>query len=906
MGSHPYTVGLSSVGTRDRTPWAPPMAWAECDEGVMMMPTGRPGTATVSARPESLNDRVMAQTWSFAIVGTLAFLLAVQLGWLLGPHGSDVVVFWPAAGVGVGAMALALMRGPWHARLLAAGIAIVVFGDSLARGNGAGAAAVFAVANSLEALIGGWLFLRLRDQWRRPVSFAPALAVAGVVAALASTTIVAVVLVRQGEPRPLVAGLEWFTSDVAGVLAVAPLVLARRSRLGDNRVSRREVALLVAAAMAFTALAYLATNSLPLAWLSMPIILWAALRLNQRWVAVIVAGQALAISWSVAMGLGAFEEVATKPVGPALAQALVAVLAFTALVLSGSSIERRTAQAMVEQERQLLSSVIDDAVAGILLVSLEPASCGTVLSANPAACALLDADPVGRSWASLVTPDDQSVVSQVLAELCTDPSHSWRGEIRHLREGRPAATLATASISVTERFDTVANVQLVDIQDLKDAEDQLRVQALRDSLTGLPNRLFLDEALDRALKARIRNNDRVALIFCDLDDFKEINDRYGHPAGDQVLTEVGHRLQSSIRPLDLVARQGGDEYVVLCAGIDSAEQALDLAHRLLESVRRPISVEGHDVRPAMSMGLALSDWNTSQAELMRWADSAMYEAKRQGKNRITLFTGEHGSEDARRHALAAELGEALLAGQLEPHFQPIVRSPDGRIVAVEALVRWNHPVRGLLPAADFIGAAEETSLIGDIDDFMITASLACAARWPRDDHGERPRVHLNVAARELGGPRRVAQRLLAAAAAHDIPPHGIVVELTETSIVSAREEALAELAKLRDAGVLLAADDFGAGYSTLIQFVAVPIDVLKVDRNFVSSMLTNTRSLAVVDFIVKLGRSLGLSVIAEGVESEEELHALQQLGVDRLQGYYFDRPMSDARLRARLGAQLAA
>ena len=348
---------------------------------------------------------------------------------------------------------------------------------------------------------------------------------------------------------------------------------------------------------------------------------------------------------------------------------------------------------------------------------------------------------------------------------------------------------------------------------------------------------------------------------------------------------MGHRLQSSIRPWTWWLAKAATSTSSLCRN-RQRRAGFDLAHRLLESVRRPISVEGHDVRPAMSMGLALSDWNTSQAELMRWADSAMYEAKRQGKNRITLFTGEHGSEDARRHALAAELGEALLAGQLEPHFQPIVRSPDGRIVAVEALVRWNHPVRGLLPAADFIGAAEETSLIGDIDDFMITAALACAARWPRDDHGERPRVHLNVAARELGGPRRVAQRLLAAAAAHDIPPHGIVVELTETSIVSAREEALAELAKLRDAGCYWPPTTSAPVTPLSSSSSRCPSTSLKVDRNFVSSMLTNTRSLAVVDFIVKLGRSLGLSVIAEGVESEEELNALQQLGVDRLQGYY--------------------
>ena len=275
-----------------------------------------------------------------------------------------------------------------------------MFGDSLARGNGAGAAAVFAVANSLEALIGGWLFLRLRDQWRRPVSFAPALAVAGVVAALASTTIVAVVLVRQANLGPG-GRVGVVHPGRRGVLAVARWCW--RAAPGSATIGSHVEKLRCLS---------------PQRWRSRHSPIWPPIpcrshgfrcrsscgrryALNQRWVAVIVAGQAFAISWSVAMGLGAFEEVATKPVGPALAQALVAVLAFTALVLSGSSIERRTAQAMVEQERQLLSSVIEDAVAGILLVSLEPAVAGpcSVQTRPPVPFSMpIPLDVVGRRW----------------------------------------------------------------------------------------------------------------------------------------------------------------------------------------------------------------------------------------------------------------------------------------------------------------------------------------------------------------------------------------------------------------------------------------------------------------------------------------------------------------------------
>jgi diguanylate cyclase (GGDEF)-like protein len=434
---------------------------------------------------------------------------------------------------------------------------------------------------------------------------------------------------------------------------------------------------------------------------------------------------------------------------------------------------------------------------------------------------------------------------------------------------------------------------------------RIRQQALSDALTGLPNRTLL---LDRASQA-IRQADRelvpAALLLIDLDRFKEVNDTLGHHCGDQLLVQVGQRLRAALRGVDTVARLGGDEFAVLLPRITTGEGAVTVAGKLQAALQEPFTLQGLALEVEASIGLALyPEHGSDPDELLQRADIAMYVAKDTHAG-FVLFDPRQDQHSPRRLALLGELRRAIEGRQLLLHYQPKIDAHSGQVLGVEALVRWQHPTHGLVPPAEFIPLAERTGLIGPLTHYVMDAALHQCRDWRQAGH-ELP-VAVNVSARrllDLAFPDEVAELL----ARWEVPARLLVVEITESAIMADPAHAMQILGRLNQMGVGLSIDDFGTGYSSMAYLKSLPVHELKVDRSFVSQMTSNSSDAVIVRSTVDLGRNLGLRVVAEGVEDQTTLEALDALGCDAVQGFHVSRPVTAddlidwLELRARLAS----
>jgi diguanylate cyclase (GGDEF)-like protein len=433
------------------------------------------------------------------------------------------------------------------------------------------------------------------------------------------------------------------------------------------------------------------------------------------------------------------------------------------------------------------------------------------------------------------------------------------------------------------------------------AENQY--QALHDGLTGLPNRTLLGDRTGQAIRQADRELVPVALLLIDLDRFKEVNDTLGHRYGDQLLMQVGERLRTGLREVDTVARLGGDEFAVLLPKIASAEGAIVVARKLQAALEEPFTLDDLTLDVEASIGLALyPDHGNDPDELLQRADIAMYAAK-DTHAEFVLFDAKLDQHSPRRLALLGELRRAIEDGQLVLHYQPIVDTHTDKVLSVEALVRWQHPERGLLPPADFIPLAERTGLITPLTHYVLKAALRQCRQWRQAGH--ELTVAVNVSARrllDLGFPDEVAGLL----ATWEVPARLLVVEITESTIMSDPAHALEVLGRLDRMGVQVAIDDFGTGYSSLAHLKSLPVHELKVDRSFVMHMTSNASDAVIVRSTVDLGRNLGLRVVAEGVEDALTWRELDALGCNAIQGYYVSRPIPADDLTSWLEQQPAA
>ena len=430
---------------------------------------------------------------------------------------------------------------------------------------------------------------------------------------------------------------------------------------------------------------------------------------------------------------------------------------------------------------------------------------------------------------------------------------------------------------------------VADITERRALEDRLLHQASHDPLTHLPNRVLVRYRLEHALQRRGNGEDRVAVIFIDLDNFKYINDSLGHSAGDELLVVLAERLRASLRVGDTPARFGGDEFVILLEDLESPGYAVAVAERVLEAMREPFLIEGHEVFATPSIGIAFSGTDHSDAdEMLRHADSAMYEAKRRGKACFAIYEASMSGQSLKRLELENDLRRALQNGEFELYFQPTWDLDADRVSGFEALVRWNHPTRGLVMPGEFIALAEENGLIVPLGFQVLDAACRQAVAWNRVSSYPLS-MAVNMSARQLHLPD-VVPMVARALDQSGLNPQQLILEITESAIVERTEQVLATMNELKTLGLTLAIDDFGTGYSSLAYLRAFPFDYLKIDRQFVSNIDSEPDNSAIVISMVTLAHALKLVVVAEGAESAGEIEHLHGLGCDKCQGYFFGPP----------------
>ena len=506
---------------------------------------------------------------------------------------------------------------------------------------------------------------------------------------------------------------------------------------------------------------------------------------------------------------------------------------------------------------------------------------------------LMASDLVGRRLLELAHPDDADALREASAGVPAS-----RFECRLSTRNGSWVVLEWVRGELADDAGCILTGR--DITDRKRLEGELRHLAFHDSLTGLANRALFEDRLQHALSGVARQGAGVAVLFVDLDDFKTLNDSLGHAVGDVLLRAVGDRLREGLRGSDTAARLGGDEFALLLEGVPDPQAALQTAQRLLASLEPPFDVDGRHLAVTASIGVAPAlGGRETMAELMRNADLAMYDAKRRGGAQARLFEEEMHEVALTRLELGGELQRAIDESQFELHFQPIIALESNAILGAEALIRWRHPERGLLPPAAFLPLAEETGLITPMGRWVLEESTRALRRW-QDAYPALPLyVSANLSMRQLDDPE-VVEHVRDALADAGVTSDRLVLEITESFLADESEAPRMRLQRLRALGVRLAVDDFGTGYSALSYLQRFPIDMLKIDRSFVEHARPSSSSVDLLRSIVQLGQSLHLDVIAEGIEDAEQARTLVGMGVRAGQGFHFAKPLEEARFAAML------
>src|ERR1700730_18661723 len=425
-----------------------------------------------------------------------------------------------------------------------------------------------------------------------------------------------------------------------------------------------------------------------------------------------------------------------------------------------------------------------------------------------------------------------------------------------------------------------------DIPEQRRSEVKIEYMAHHDSLTDLANRVLLNERLEQALGRRIHREQMVAVHHLDLDQFKAVNDTFGHPAGDKLLKIVADRLRGLVRETDTIARMGGDEFVIVQAPIADPADATSLAHRMIRLMSEPYEIDGHQAVIGASIGIAVGPGDGLRPDkLLRNADLALYRAKGDGRGTFRFFEPAMDLQMQPRRIMERDLRKALPAGEFELYYQPVINLASNAISGFEALIRWNHPQKGLVAPAAFIPLAEEIGFIVPMGEWVIRQACATAAQWPGDLH-----VAVNISAVQFRNPG-LMQVIVGALAASGLQPTRLEIEITETVLLQNKETTLAVLHQLRSLGIRIAMDDFRTGYSSLTYLQSFPFDKIKIDRSFVKDITENTGSLNIVRAVAALANGMGMTTTAEGVETREQLDSITSEGCTEMQGFLFSKPL---------------
>jgi diguanylate cyclase (GGDEF)-like protein/PAS domain S-box-containing protein len=556
--------------------------------------------------------------------------------------------------------------------------------------------------------------------------------------------------------------------------------------------------------------------------------------------------------------------------------------------------EQKVISEALRKSEEHFRSAFDYAAVGMALVGTD----GRWLSVNRSLSELVgysEVELLNTNFQSITHPDDLGANLKDLYEMLEGKVITSTREKRYIHK---AGHVVWANVSASSVFDEQRKplhfiVQAQDITERKQAEEQLHRAAFYDALTGLPNRAFFTDQLELSLELLKQHSDQVfAVLFLDIDRFKNINDSLGHVVGDQLLTAVAGRLQGCVRPEDMVSRFGGDEFAVLLNGVHHSSDILAVTERILQQIAVPFRLSGYDVFTTASIGVALSTTGyESSQEILRDADTAMYRAKEQGKGRFEVFDKVMHARAISRLQLESDLRQALERNEFEIDYQPIMELERGRLSGFEALLRWRHPERGLISPLDFIPVAEDTELIIPIGRWVLHEACRQVRQWQSEYRSEAPlTISVNLSGKQFKQPDLVEQvkQILYQTG---LDPRLLRLEITESMVMEDAEAAIAMLRQLRSLNIQLSIDDFGTGYSSLSYLHRFPINILKIDKSFVGRMSMDEESMGIVETIITLAFKLKMDVVAEGIETDEQRRKLQALRCHYGQGYLFSKPV---------------
>jgi diguanylate cyclase (GGDEF)-like protein/PAS domain S-box-containing protein len=598
---------------------------------------------------------------------------------------------------------------------------------------------------------------------------------------------------------------------------------------------------------------------------------------------------------------GAFVIHTPEPPSRVASEGVETLAAQVALALEGTALvadlhERRSSarfRALVQNSSDVIAVLEDD-----LTIRYHTPSVERVLGYG-------EGELVGVSLPSLLAEGEEERLEKLLPEVFAVPSTPVPCDLRLRSKSGTLCHLETVFNNLIDD-PNIAGVVVTarDVTERRALEEQLAHQAFHDSLTGLANRLLFIDRVEHALDLTRRSDRLVAVLFIDLDDFKTVNDSMGHAAGDDLLTIVAKRLQACLRPEDTCARLGGDEFGVMIENIRGPEAATLVARRILAALTEPLRLFGSKVEVNASVGIALGSRDLTTSELLRNADVAMYRAKSDGKSRFTLFEPEMHEQVLAQVQLKTELQRSVNAGEFELHYQPIVELRTGRIASVEALVRWRHPERGLVYPDKFIAVAEETGLIVPLGRLVLGLACRQVRRWQMLGHDDLG-VCVNLSAKQLAS-RHLTKEVAAALNDARLHPSSLTLEITESVLMLDSQGVIARLEELKDLGVRIAVDDFGTGYSSLNYLRQFPVDSLKIAKPFIDGLGKGAEEERLAAAILRIGATLGLTIVAEGIEEQQQRTILRKLKCQYGQGYLFSRPVPAIDLEPLLsGARVA-
>lgn len=561
------------------------------------------------------------------------------------------------------------------------------------------------------------------------------------------------------------------------------------------------------------------------------------------------------------------------------------------------TVEDRTAA--LSQSESHIRAILESAAECIISAN----HLGEIVEFNPAAEQVFGYsrdEVLGKRFTELISPaartkQELSFLEHVESDM---EMLGKRLEVTAMRRDGSEFPIETTVTTIQRNGRPCFTAILHDISERKQMETRLRHEAMHDSLTSLPNRALLMDRLRQAV-ARVKRNANYgfAVLFLDLDRFKNINDSLGHLIGDQILIKTASRLQACVRSIDSVARIGGDEFAILLDGSPNAQDAIRIAERIIASLAEPFYIDGNQLHTAASIGIALGTEDYSQADdILRDADIGMYQAKSGGKGRYVLFSPEMHDRAKQILDTENELRDAITNHELVSFYQPIVSLQTGRPLAFESLVRWQHPVRGLIPPAEFLPIARESGMMVPIDWHVLRESLSQVASWKRHCDGGPLLLSVNFSPKHLQEQCLVGaiERMIADC---DLSPKNLAIEVTEEAVLDKSSTVLSVLNDLKSAGFRLWIDDFGTGYASLSHLHQFPFDTLKIDRSFLTSPKDNGDNWHIIEAVIELSHNLGITVVAEGIETQEQCDRLQSLRCDFGQGYLFSQPLPSEEAR---------